>query len=84
MFHTVIKRKPHDCVPNPQPNGDTFEKYGYSNDDYLTNKITNKAHKFFSGQKKKHPDRPILMVLNYPAPHGYVRGCHTVFTLKCS
>lgn len=58
------------CDPGEKECEPREEKYEDSDDDYLTTKITQKAHKFFLKHKQKHPDRPVLMVLNYPAPHG--------------
>jgi len=45
-------------------------KYGFQKCDYLTNVITRNAVKYFKRVKSNDPDEPVLMVLNYPAPHG--------------
>ena len=57
---------------SPQrPNVDFIEKHG--NDyqhDYLTNLVANRSCQWLEYEKNKDPNRPLLLTVNFPAPHG--------------
>ena len=38
--------------------------------DYFPDLITNDSLAFFRNSKQRQPNRPILMVMSYPGPHG--------------
>ena len=38
--------------------------------DYFPDLITNDSLAFFRNTKQRQPDRPIMMVMSYPGPHG--------------
>lgn len=38
--------------------------------DYFTDLIANDSLAFFQRQRRLYPDKPVLMVLSFPAPHG--------------
>ena len=57
--------------PRSVANAEDFSiRYEDKPSDYLTNVLTKHAIKYFKKVKSEDPADPLLMVLNYPAPHG--------------
>ena len=55
--------------PNVRPEPQKFA-FGDDPKHYLTNVITNRAIKYFNKTIKQPNNDPLMMVLNFPAPHG--------------
>ena len=72
----IIRQIEHNLTPlkgwSPnQPNADVTEKHGHSYaHDYLTNLVANRSCQWLEYEHKLNPERPLLLTVNFPAPHG--------------
>lgn len=78
-WHSLIKNsqyynyrlKVKGWAPDAPDGKDEIEKHGYDySTDYLTDLVANRSCEWLEYEKQKNPDSPLLLTVNFPAPHG--------------